>query len=65
MCSNNSDAIACLDPSLDGFRYGIYVTAVPLTFETNMVKKYVYSHFWGLQVSISHFVNINSLILRL
>ncbi|KAK2367510.1 putative cyclic nucleotide-gated ion channel 20, chloroplastic [Trifolium repens] len=49
MCSNNSDAIACLDPSLDGFRYGIYVTAVPLTFETNMVKKYVCSHFWGLQ----------------
>ncbi|CAJ2667210.1 unnamed protein product [Trifolium pratense] len=49
MWSNNSDAIACLDPSVNGFRYGIYVTAVPLTFETNMVKKYVYSHFWGLQ----------------
>ncbi|GAU28122.1 hypothetical protein TSUD_295590 [Trifolium subterraneum] len=49
MWSNNSDAIACLDPSLKSFHYGIYVTAVPLTFETNMVKKYVYSHFWGLQ----------------
>ncbi|KAL2334317.1 hypothetical protein Fmac_015530 [Flemingia macrophylla] len=49
---NNSDAVACLDPSPDGFAYGIYLNAVPLTSETNIVNKYVYSLFWGfLQIS--------------
>ncbi|KAK7314722.1 hypothetical protein VNO77_33249 [Canavalia gladiata] len=46
---NNTDAIACLNPSPDGFPYGIYENAVPLTIETNVVNKYVYSLFWGFQ----------------
>ncbi|KAG4952698.1 hypothetical protein JHK85_046565 [Glycine max] len=46
---NNTQAVACLDPSPDGFSYGIYENAVPLTIETNVVKKYVYSLFWGFQ----------------
>nr|KYP39016.1 hypothetical protein KK1_039689 [Cajanus cajan] len=46
---NNSDAVACLDSSSDGFSYGIYGSAVPLTIETNLVNKYVYSLFWGFQ----------------
>ncbi|KAH1234033.1 putative cyclic nucleotide-gated ion channel 20, chloroplastic [Glycine max] len=46
---NNTDAVACLDPSPDGFSYGIYENAVPLTIETNIVNKYVYSLFWGFQ----------------
>ncbi|XP_017439924.1 probable cyclic nucleotide-gated ion channel 20, chloroplastic isoform X2 [Vigna angularis] len=44
---NNTDAVACMDSS--GFTYGIYQSAVPLTIETNVVKKYVYSLFWGFQ----------------
>jgi len=50
---NNTDAVACLNPSPDGFTYGIYENGVPLTIETNIVKKYVYSLFWGFQVCIS------------
>ncbi|KAL9324370.1 hypothetical protein ACSQ67_009227 [Phaseolus vulgaris] len=42
---NNTDAVACLNPSPDGFTYGIYENGVPLTIETNIVKKYVYSLF--------------------
>ncbi|TKY44891.1 cyclic nucleotide-gated ion channel 20 [Spatholobus suberectus] len=49
---NNADAIACLNPSSSGFHYGIYVNAVPLTIETSVVNKYVYSLFWGFQVQI-------------
>ncbi|XP_027359099.1 probable cyclic nucleotide-gated ion channel 20, chloroplastic [Abrus precatorius] len=47
--SKNADAIACLNPSPGGFHYGIYANAVPLTTETNVVNKYVYSLFWGFQ----------------
>ncbi|TKY44883.1 cyclic nucleotide-gated ion channel 20 [Spatholobus suberectus] len=47
---NNSDAVACLDSSSNSFPYGIYVNAVPLTIETNVVNKYVYSLFWGFLV---------------
>ena len=54
--SNNAEAIACLNPPpTSGFRYGIYVNAVPLTTETNVVNKYVYALFWGFQVCISLF----------
>lgn len=53
---NNTDAINCLNPPSDGgFPYGIYELAVPLTIETNVVNKYVYSLFWGFQVCISFF----------
>lgn len=45
---NNTDAVACMDSS--GFTYGIYQSAVPLTIETNVINKYVYSLFWGFQV---------------
>jgi len=55
---NNTDAVACLDPSPDGFSYGIYENAVPLTIETNIVNKYVYSLFWGFQVCISLFLSL-------
>ncbi|KAL2334320.1 hypothetical protein Fmac_015533 [Flemingia macrophylla] len=48
--SNNSNAIACLDPSLRAFNYGIYVTSVPLTIQTSVVNKYIYSLFWGFQI---------------
>ncbi|RDY07745.1 putative cyclic nucleotide-gated ion channel 20, chloroplastic, partial [Mucuna pruriens] len=46
---NNTDAVACLEPSSDGFPYGIYENAVPLTIEIDVVNKYVYSLFWGFQ----------------
>ncbi|KAJ1410152.1 RmlC-like jelly roll fold [Sesbania bispinosa] len=48
--NNNIDAMNCLNPpSEGGFPYGIYDAAVPLTTETNMANKYVYSLFWGFQ----------------
>ncbi|XP_061355806.1 probable cyclic nucleotide-gated ion channel 20, chloroplastic isoform X1 [Gastrolobium bilobum] len=47
---NSTDAIACLNstPSNDPY-YGIYANAVELTIETKVVKKYLYSLFWGFQ----------------
>lgn len=48
---NNTNAVACL--TKEGFTYGIYENALPLTIETNIVNKYVYSLFWGFQVCIS------------
>jgi len=53
--NNNTDAIACLNPSPNGFQFGIYAYAVPLTMETSVPNKYIYSLFWGFQVCISFF----------
>ncbi|MED6208910.1 hypothetical protein PIB30_049616 [Stylosanthes scabra] len=49
--NNNADANACLNPPSNGsgFAYGIYQNAVPLTTETNVINKYIYSLFWGFQ----------------
>ncbi|KAK7314723.1 hypothetical protein VNO77_33250 [Canavalia gladiata] len=48
--NNNTDAIACWNSSSGGsFVYGIYTNAVPLTSKRDMVSKYVYALFWGLQ----------------
>ncbi|KAL9324369.1 hypothetical protein ACSQ67_009226 [Phaseolus vulgaris] len=48
--NNHADAIACWNSSSSGsFAYGIYNNAVPLTTQTNMVTKYIYALFWGLQ----------------
>ncbi|XP_062111008.1 probable cyclic nucleotide-gated ion channel 20, chloroplastic [Humulus lupulus] len=33
----------------DGFSYGIYMKAVNLTAEPNVITRYVYSLFWGFQ----------------
>nr|XP_016450533.1 PREDICTED: probable cyclic nucleotide-gated ion channel 20, chloroplastic isoform X3 [Nicotiana tabacum] len=46
---NNSDAAACFTNG--GFDYGIYEQAVNLTAEGSVVTRYVYSLFWGFQVS--------------
>ncbi|KAL2967794.1 hypothetical protein AAZX31_16G194300 [Glycine max] len=48
--NNHIDAIACWNSSSGGsFAYGIYANAVPLTTQTDMVIKYIYALFWGLQ----------------
>lgn len=47
---NNSDAVACFTNG--GFDYGIYEQAVNLTTEGSVVTRYVYSLFWGFQVSL-------------
>ncbi|QCD92396.1 probable cyclic nucleotide-gated ion channel 20, chloroplastic isoform X2 [Vigna unguiculata] len=48
--NNNADAIACWNSSSTGsFAYGIYNNAVPLTTQTDIVTKYIYALFWGLQ----------------
>lgn len=46
---NNENATACFGK--DGFDFGIYENAVNLTTKTSLVKRYVYSLFWGFQVS--------------
>nr|XP_043631319.1 probable cyclic nucleotide-gated ion channel 20, chloroplastic isoform X2 [Erigeron canadensis] len=33
----------------DGFPYGIYVKAVNLTAESSIIRRYIYSFFWGFQ----------------
>ncbi|KAL7611695.1 probable cyclic nucleotide-gated ion channel 20, chloroplastic [Lactuca sativa] len=43
----NENASACFTE--DGFPYGIYVKAVNLTAENNIITRYVYSFFWGFQ----------------
>ncbi|MED6157516.1 putative cyclic nucleotide-gated ion channel 20, chloroplastic [Stylosanthes scabra] len=45
----NENATNCLNPASGVFEYGIYANAVQLTTETSVVKKYVYSLFWGFQ----------------
>ncbi|OWM62684.1 probable cyclic nucleotide-gated ion channel 20, chloroplastic isoform X3 [Punica granatum] len=44
---NNINAANCF--SGDGFDYGIYLQAVNLTTKDSIVKRYVYSLFWGFQ----------------
>ena len=46
----NVNASACLTE--DGFPYGIYLKAVNLTTQDSVVTRYVYSLFWGFQVSL-------------
>lgn len=43
---NSSD---CFDKN-GHFQYGIYQQAVSLTTNHNIVKRYIYSFFWGFQV---------------
>ncbi|MBA0714195.1 hypothetical protein Golax_013183 [Gossypium laxum] len=47
--TNNSNVSACFTE--DGFSYGIYVPTVNLTTEPSIVTRYVYSLFWGFQLS--------------
>ncbi|KAK1387793.1 Cyclic nucleotide-binding domain-containing protein [Heracleum sosnowskyi] len=44
---DNNNATACFGPS--GFDYGIFGPAVPLMKESNLLKRYIYSLFWGFQ----------------
>ncbi|MED6145955.1 hypothetical protein PIB30_029918 [Stylosanthes scabra] len=46
---NNVNATDCLNSSSGAFDYGIYADVVRLTTGTNMVRKYLYSLFWGFQ----------------
>lgn len=50
MWKNNENASACFGK--EGFDFGIYETAVNLTTHRSFVKRYVYSLFWGFQVSL-------------
>ncbi|CAJ1952235.1 unnamed protein product [Sphenostylis stenocarpa] len=48
--NNYPDAIACWNSSSGGsFTYGLYANAVPLTTQIDIVTKYIYALFWGLQ----------------
>ncbi|CAJ1952239.1 unnamed protein product [Sphenostylis stenocarpa] len=47
--SENVNATACMNATSGAFAYGIYVNAVQLTIETNVVEKYVFALFWGFQ----------------
>lgn len=44
---NNENATACF--AKEGFNYGIYLQAVNLTTENNIITRYTYSLFWGFQ----------------
>ncbi|XP_061369865.1 probable cyclic nucleotide-gated ion channel 20, chloroplastic [Gastrolobium bilobum] len=44
---NNANATACFTEN--GFEYGIYLKAVNLTADHNVITRYVYSSFWGFQ----------------
>lgn len=46
---NNENATACFGQG--GFDFGIYQSAVNLTTHQSLVTRYVYSLFWGFQVS--------------
>lgn len=48
--TNNSNASNCF--SQGDFDYGIFVKAINLTTERSIVRRYIYSLFWGFQVSI-------------
>lgn len=47
----NTNARACFNKEGD-FPYGIYKEAVKLTAEDSAITRYVYSLFWGFQVSL-------------
>ncbi|XP_023519574.1 probable cyclic nucleotide-gated ion channel 20, chloroplastic isoform X1 [Cucurbita pepo subsp. pepo] len=44
---SNENATACF--AKEGFDYGIYLQAVNLTTESNLLTRYTYSLFWGFQ----------------
>ncbi|ERN11112.1 hypothetical protein AMTR_s00024p00155680 [Amborella trichopoda] len=46
---NNSVAAQCYDAKNGPFPYGIYGTAVPVTIESRIISRYIYSLFWGFQ----------------
>ncbi|KAH9290364.1 hypothetical protein KI387_034481, partial [Taxus chinensis] len=47
---NNENATDCLKGiSAVNFTYGIYSYAVPVTMESSVITKYIYSVFWGFQ----------------
>lgn len=46
----NENATACFGK--DGFDFGIYQTVVNLTTHKSILTRYVYSLFWGFQVSL-------------
>lgn len=50
---NNENATACF--AKEGFNYGIYLQAVNLTTENNIITRYTYSLFWGFQVFLTIF----------
>nr|XP_043631320.1 probable cyclic nucleotide-gated ion channel 20, chloroplastic [Erigeron canadensis] len=43
----NVNSTACFEE--DSFPYGIYVKAVNLTAESSIIRRYIYSFFWGFQ----------------
>lgn len=45
----NETARECLRSNSSVFTYGIYSSAVNVTFEKSIVPKYIYSLFWGFQ----------------
>ncbi|KAL1803933.1 hypothetical protein ACET3Z_032580 [Daucus carota] len=45
--TNNKNATACF--SRDAYDYGIYVQAVSLMKNSNLLMRYIYSLFWGFQ----------------
>lgn len=49
--SGNQQASDCFEK--DKFSYGIYEQAVKLTTENSIITRYVYSLFWGFQVTFS------------
>lgn len=49
--TNNTNASACFGE--DGFSYGIYILSVNLTTKSDLTTRYIYSLFWGFQVSSS------------
>lgn len=52
--TNSTNASACFGE--DGFSYGIYKQTVNLTIKSDLTTRYIYSLFWGFQVSSSKFV---------
>ncbi|KAH9290368.1 hypothetical protein KI387_034485, partial [Taxus chinensis] len=47
---NNEHATDCLKGNGSSkFPYGIYSYVVPVTMESNVIRKYIYSLFWGFQ----------------
>ncbi|KAF8014585.1 hypothetical protein BT93_H0418 [Corymbia citriodora subsp. variegata] len=46
--TKNPNASACLEPT-SGFNYGIYQSGILLTQEESVIKRYVFSLFWGFQ----------------
>lgn len=47
---NNTDIINCF--SAENIHSGIFLKAINLTTEHSLAKRYIYSLFWGLQVSL-------------